>query len=528
MAARMNDAEAIMWAVESDPSLRTDFTNITLLTSAPDPARLRAGLEHAIQVFPPLRQRVARPPMGLAPPQWADDPDFDLRYHLRRLSVSPPGELRQLLDLAAQLAAMPLDRARPLWELTVIEGLADGRAAVLQRLHHTLTDGVGGMKLLRCLLERTQGPDSDGGEDHEAIAPPAALDPLVWRHPEILSPDDVAPRVLDGWPDTADREGSWGGLLERVAAGLGDVSNALGYRIGQGITAARKGLELASVLPNASGDDLRIMAERARRTAQSVADQVIVAGGPLSPLMVGRSLTRQFETASFDLAPYRHAAQALGASRNTVFVAGVTGALLAYHERMGAPCDALRMAIPVSLRSNAGPGGAPWGSGVSPGQGRREPPRAAVGPVGGNRFAPARVVVPLGPKDPSKRVAATSRTLANLAAEPGLTMADGLAGLISLLPASVLVPALRAQAHTVDFAASIVPGLRSGRFMAGAPVQASWPMGPRVGCAVNFTLLTCDDRLHLGVNLDPAAVTDAAALMECVAESFGDLLEAGA
>jgi hypothetical protein len=107
-------------------------------------------------------------------------------------------------------------------------------------------------------------------------------------------------------------------------------------------------------------------------------------------------------------------------------------------------------------------------------------------------------------------------------------MAEGLAGLISLLPASVLVPALRAQARTVDFATSIVPGLRSGRYMAGAPVEASWPMGPRVGCAVNFTLLTCDQHLHLGVNLDPAAVTDPAALMECLAESFGDLLEAGA
>lgn len=506
MAARMNDAEAIMWAVESDPFLRSDFTNITLLESAPDTARLRAGLEHAISIFPPLRQRVARPPLGLAPPQWADDPDFDLQYHLRRLSVPPPGELRQVLDLAAQLAAMPLDRARPLWELTVIEGMADGRAVVLQRLHHTLTDGVGGMKLLRSLLERAQGPDP--GE--AASAPPQQLDPLVWRHPEILSPADLTTRPLAGWQDATERDGT-GGLFERVTAGLTEVSGALGYRLGQGITAARKGWELASTLPNASSEDLLILAERARRTAQSVADQVMVAGGPLSPLMVGRSLTRHFETASFDLAPYRQAASALGASRNAVFVAGVTGGLLAYHERMGAPCDALRMAIPVSLRSNNAPGGA-----------------VAVSPVGGNRFAPARVVVPLGPKDPAKRAAAAGRTLATVAAEPGLTMADGLAGLISLLPASVLVPALRAQAHTVDFAASIVPGLRSGRFMAGAPVEASWPMGPRVGCAVNFTLLTCDDRLHLGVNLDPAAVTDAAALMECVTESFEDLLEAGA
>jgi diacylglycerol O-acyltransferase / wax synthase len=244
-----------------------------------------------------------------------------------------------------------------------------------------------------------------------------------------------------------------------------------------------------------------------------VADQVMVSGGPLSPLMSGRSLARRFETDTFDLGAVRRAARTLSTSRNALFVAGVTGGLLAYHERMGAPCDALRMAIPLSLRANggnAGPGG------------------VAVTTVGGNRFAPARVVVPLGPKDPAKRVAAVRRSLDRVAAEPGLTMADSLAGLISLLPPSVLVPALRAQARTVDFAASIVPGLRSGRYMAGAPVEASWPMGPRVGCAVNFTLLTCDDRLHLGVNLDPAAVTDPAALMECLSESFADLLEAGA
>jgi len=500
----MNDAEAIMWVVESDPFLRTDFTNITLLASAPDPARLRAGLEQAIEAFPPLRQRVARPPLGLAPPQWADDPDFDLGYHLRHLSLPPPGEMRQLLDLAAQLAAMPLDRARPLWELTVVEGLAGGRCAVLQRLHHTLTDGVGGMKLLRTLLERTPPPEGAP----VAPSPRSAPDPLVWRHPEILSPDEMA-GPLAGWQDLpAERDSPWG-LVERFAGGVGDAASALAYRFGQGMTAARKGWELAATLPTSTGDDLRFLADRAGRTARSVADQVVVSGGPLSPLMVGRSLARRFETDSFDLGNFRRSAKALSASRNAVFVAGVTGGLLAYHERMGAPCDALRMATPLSLRSSAGPGGAP----------------AAVG---GNRFAPARVVVPLGPKDPAKRAAAVGRSLANLAAEPGLSMADGLAGLISLLPASVLVPALRAQARTVDFAASIVPGLRSGRYMAGAPVVASWPMGPRVGCAVNFTLLTCDDRLHLGVNLDPAAVTDPAALMECLAESFADLLAAGA
>jgi len=370
------------------------------------------------------------------------------------------------------------------------------------------------MKLLRSLLERT-GPSPEAADRRRAAESAAPPDPLVWRHPEILCPTDVdiVPRPLDGWYATAEapseREGAWS-LVERVATPLGEVGGALAYRFGQGMTAARKGFDLAATLPTATGDDLRILAGRARRTARSVADQVMVSGGPLSPLMVGRSLARRFETATFDLGAVRRASRALGGGRNAFFVAGVTGGLLGYHERMGAPCDALRMAIPLSLRGTAGPAALPSAS------------------VGGNRFAPARVVVPLGPRAPAKRVAAVCRSLETVAAEPGLTMAEGLAGLISLLPASVLVPALRAQARTVDFATSIVPGLRSGRFMGGAPVEASWPMGPRVGCAVNFTLLTCDDRLHLGVNLDPAAVTDPAALMECIEESFAELLEAGA
>ena len=95
MAARMNDAEAIMWAVESDPFLRSDFMNVTLLDRPPDPARLRAGVARSIAAFPPLRQRVARPPLGLAPPEWVDDVDFDVEYHLRRLSVPAPGSVRQ-------------------------------------------------------------------------------------------------------------------------------------------------------------------------------------------------------------------------------------------------------------------------------------------------------------------------------------------------------------------------------------------------------------------------------------------------
>src|SRR5436190_2082824 len=155
---RMSDAEAIMWAVEKDPALRSDFTNISILERAPDAARVRAKVEQAIEAIPRLGDRVVAPPFRLATPEWVPDHDLDLDYHLRTIAVPSPGGMRQLLDLAAAVAATPLDRSRPLWECTVVEGLEGGRAAFLQKVHHTITDGVGGVKLSLSLLDFEADP----------------------------------------------------------------------------------------------------------------------------------------------------------------------------------------------------------------------------------------------------------------------------------------------------------------------------------------------------------------------------------
>jgi diacylglycerol O-acyltransferase / wax synthase len=98
---RMTDAEALMWTVEKDPALRASFLNITLLDRAPDFERLRGRMQRAVQLIPRLRQRVVSPPARVAPPQWVDDPNFDIDYHLRRIAVASPGDDRALLDLAA-------------------------------------------------------------------------------------------------------------------------------------------------------------------------------------------------------------------------------------------------------------------------------------------------------------------------------------------------------------------------------------------------------------------------------------------
>ena len=157
---RMSDTDALMWAVEKDPLLRSTITAIALLDQAPDHDRVLAKIDRGVRLIPRLRQRVVAPPFGVAPPEWIYDHNFDLNYHLRFVRAPGDGTLRDLLDLAAPMAMQGFDRARPLWEFTVVEGLADGKAAMIQKVHHAVTDGVGGIELALMLLDAERDPGS--------------------------------------------------------------------------------------------------------------------------------------------------------------------------------------------------------------------------------------------------------------------------------------------------------------------------------------------------------------------------------
>jgi hypothetical protein len=99
-------------------------------------------------------------------------------------------------------------------------------------------------------------------------------------------------------------------------------------------------------------------------------------------------------------------------------------------------------------------------------------------------------------------------------------MVDTLASTISRLPTRVLVPALHAQAATVDFVATALPGFRAHATICGGRVLASYPFGPRLGCSINVTALGNTNRLDLGIAIDPTAVTDVDLLLACLAEAF--------
>ncbi|HWC37756.1 MAG TPA: wax ester/triacylglycerol synthase domain-containing protein, partial [Acidimicrobiales bacterium] len=159
-SAPLSAHEALMLTVERDPILRSSFLNLTLLDRAPDYERFRVRMAGAIRGLPRLRQRVELAQLPLTPPEWVDDPDFDLGYHLRRVALPAPGTDRQLLDLGAQWLQDPFDPRRPLWQMTIVEGLSGGRAALLAKLHHTVTDGVGGVRLSSSFIDLSRdAPD---------------------------------------------------------------------------------------------------------------------------------------------------------------------------------------------------------------------------------------------------------------------------------------------------------------------------------------------------------------------------------
>ena len=127
----MGDADALMWSVDRDPHLRSTIVTALVLDRAPDWQRFLARLDRGSRLIPRLRQRVVEPAVRIGPPAWSVDPDFDLTYHVRRVRAPKPRSFDAVLDVAATAAMGDFDRARPLWECTLIEGLPDKRAGVV-------------------------------------------------------------------------------------------------------------------------------------------------------------------------------------------------------------------------------------------------------------------------------------------------------------------------------------------------------------------------------------------------------------
>ncbi len=305
----MSDTEALMWRLEEDPYLSSTFSNITILDRMPDMDRLRRRMEYAVARIPRLRQCV-RPSLGnVASPTWADDPEFDLDFHVRQLALPEPGTDRQLLDLATLVTADPFDRTRPLWQFVIVEGLGGGRAALIQKLHHTVTDGQGGVRLALEFLDfGRDAPDPEPinrDPQSEADQPEADSD--------ILDADAVR------------------GLL------------AGGLRLPLGVVRqVRELLADPSQIPAASSS--------ASDTLTNLVGQLGATGNAQSPLWTERSLGRRLDVASAPVSETRDVARKLGGTLNTAFLTIASEAASRYHVELGKPVEALRASMAISTR----------------------------------------------------------------------------------------------------------------------------------------------------------------------------------
>jgi len=459
----MTPFEAVMWELERDPNLSSMFANLTTLDRPPDRDLLRARLIRTCGRVPRLRQRVRTPNGRFSPPEWHEDPDFDVDRHLRWIDLGGNAGHSELTTLVATLSRQPLDRSRPLWEFIIIEGLADGRAAMLQRLHHTITDGEGGIRLsVEFLdLERDPPPSERPGE------------------PTSVSAD--VPTQTDDTPSSFSRLGSTAAAALRQPVDL--------------IAGVLAGVGGAVAHPSTLGDST----SRAAATVNSAIRQVVMDPRH-SPIWRERSLDRWFDTTQVSLAEVIDAAHAIGATVNDVFVAGAAAAAGEYHRLVGAPIDALRVSIPISTRHD----------------------RSA----GGNAFSPSQSLVPTGEMDPIDRVRAVHEILSDVKGERALDSVDTASSWLALLPSVVVVRAGQQIAGAVDFVCSNVKAAPFDLFVAGSLIEGNYPIGPLAGTAFNLTTMSYNGQLCMGLVVDTAAVERPEMLLAEVNRAYEEILGA--
>jgi WS/DGAT/MGAT family acyltransferase len=265
--------------------------------------RLRADLAARLHLIPRYTERVVPVPLNLAHPTWEPDPGFNIRHHVLRHTLRAPGDDAQLGKLASRLFAQPLDRARPLWELHLIEGYRGDRAALFAKVHHCMIDGVSGVHLLGVVF--------DASPSAAPVAPPESR-PVPVRLP------------------SASRQ------LARA------VRENVHLRLGQGRTL----VELVRRPRRALGE--------LGRTADAVSSlaRIVLGGPPATPFNGHVSTLRRVVWTTVSLNEVKAVKNRLGGTVNDVVLAIITTALRGYLEDRGVAPDRveLRAMVPVNVR----------------------------------------------------------------------------------------------------------------------------------------------------------------------------------
>jgi WS/DGAT/MGAT family acyltransferase len=360
------------------------------------------------------------------------------------------------MRIAEQMAEQDFDRDRPLWEMALVQGWDGERSAVIMKLHHAITDGVGGMAMAASLFDLTREPSTALGQ----------------------LPPEPEPDVL--------------GLPGRIVNGTRFVVGAA-YQRGRALTGGAIGLA-----ERVAADPGEAVVSGAA-FAQSAARLLAPANEPLSPLMHGRSLSVRMAVIQVPFRPFKAAAKTVGGTLNDTYMAAVGGGVATYHEIHNAPCEYVRVNMPVNMRTSSDD-------------------------TSGNRWVPARFPMPIDSGDAATRIRRLGPLLMQARTEPALVVSDTIYRLLTALPQSAATSVASGMMKGCDLAITNVPGPPIALYASGSEVQAIEPFAPKGGAAVNVGLMTYHGMAYVGINIDTRAIPDPDVFLECIRAGFDEVL----
>ena len=391
----MSAEEALMWRIGDDPWLDPSGSLLALLDRPVDLDLLRRKVAAGIPSMPRLVERVVDTARPIEALRWEIDPDFDLTNHVVEVAVPAPGDRRALLDLTTEIHMTPFPAGRPPWRLVLVTGLADGTGALIARLHHSVADGIGGLRMAEIFLtleaDTTPPPDTD-------------LDAILCEWRAAATDHDLSDTAAAIWSALAGPVG----LAKSTAA------------------------ELALI----GADPARAQrtAGQALDTVRTVIDQL--TGDPYldstSELWTRRSGGRYFVTAQMPLSAAGAAAKARGGTINDLYVTALADAAIAYHAERGTEPRSVAMSFVRSTRTGSG--------------------------AGGNAFVPIKVRAPGAGVTPDERFAALSNAMAPSDASDGEPGLGAVSALAALIPTPVLTRLGRDQGARIDVVTSNIRG----------------------------------------------------------------------
>src|SRR6188474_2022355 len=425
-------------------------------------------ISQRIAHVPRYRQRIKTVPGGLANPVWVDDTHFDMSYHVRRSALPRPGSDEQLEELVARIQPRPLDRSRPMWEVYLVEGLAEDRFAIITKTHHSLVDGISAVDIGNVLV------------DGNPTASEGVL--TTWRaRPEPSGAELVVSALAD-----AARTPSQ--VVETIQHGVADVTNAIG--------------KVATV----TADVISTLARVSARPA------------PESPLNATVGRARRYVMIGTDLEDYRKVRTRLGRGAfadevtvNDVILATVAGAFRSWLLTRGEsvyPGTTIRAMVPVSVHDGDD---APTGAQVTA------------------CFVDLPVGEP-GPSMRLHQIAFSMRQQMEGGSRRAVS-ADTLSGLGGFAPPTMHALGARlggmVSRRLYNVVITNVPGPQTPLYAAGAQMVSSYPVTPLGrGQALSIGLTSYDGGVYYGLYADRDAMPDADVLGRSVVDALHELLEA--